>query len=137
MADIISIEDKLRLTKDKKADLIRKRKISAVHKVFQCTHCSYKCEKCGTQMSTTREGTIIRDPNPRIPYRFCESCTEEYIDFIERLKGGGDPDRYWHNDAWLAVWKSWIDYQSSLDNYLKSKEFLKLLREMKQTTPEQ
>jgi len=87
-------------------------------------------------MSTTREGTFVRDPNPRIPYRFCESCAEEYIDFIERLKGGGDPDRYWHNDAWLAVWKSWIDYQSSIDNYLKSKEFLKLLREMKQTTPD-
>jgi len=136
VTNIISLGEKLRLFKDQKAAEIHKRKILAVKKLFQCSHCAFKCEKCGTQLSTTREGTFNREPNPRIPYRFCESCSEEYLDFIERLKGGGDPDSYWHNDAWLGVWKSWIDYQSSLDNYLKSKEFLRLLREMKQPTPD-
>jgi len=134
MADVISIEGKLQLTRDKQAELVRKRKIAAVRKVFQCTHCSFKCEKCGTQMAAKREK---RDTHARIPYRFCESCTEEYLEYIERLQGGGDPDRYWHNDAWLAVWQAWIDYQSSLDTYLKSKEFLMLLQEMKQGTPDQ
>ena len=38
------------LSKEKKAGLIRKRKLLAVKKVFQCTHCSFKCEKCGTPM---------------------------------------------------------------------------------------
>ncbi len=137
MADVISIEKKLQLSQDKKAELIRRKKISAVQKVFKCTHCAHKCEKCGTQIHGTHESVTDTKLNPRVPYRFCEGCMEEYLDFIERLKGGGDTERYWHNEAWLAVWKSWIDYQSSLDNYLKSKEFLMLLREMRQTTPDQ
>lgn len=134
MADVISLDEKLQLSKDKKKDLIRKRKISAVQKVLQCTHCAFKCEKCGTQMHLSYDGQRIE--NPKVPYRFCESCSEEYIDYIERLKGGGDPERYWHNEAWIGTWKSWIDYQSSVDSYLKSKEFIRLMNELKQPTPE-
>ena len=136
MADIISIDNKLQLSKEKKAELVRKRKISAVQKVFQCTHCTFKCEKCGTQMSMDGEGTGSIKKDPRIPYRFCEGCSEEYVDYIERLKGGGDPDIYWHNEAWLQLWRAWIDYQSAMDRYLKSKEFLQLMKELKPTTPE-
>ncbi len=136
MADIIPIDDKLKLSKEKKADLIRKQKIFAVQQVLQCTHCAFKCEKCGTQMSRSHEGGETKKKDPRVPYRFCESCSDEYIDFIERLKGGGDPDRYWHNEAWLGVWKAWIDYQSSIDSYVKSKEFIQLMSELKQPTPD-
>ena len=136
MADIISLNEKIKLTEEKKADLIRKRKISAVQQIFQCTHCAFKCEKCGTQMSMSHEGDETAPKDPRVPYRFCESCSEEYIDFIERLKGGGDPDRYWHNEAWLGVWKAWIDYQSSIDYYVKSKEFIQLMNELKQPPPD-
>ena len=136
MADIISIDNKLQLSKDKKAELVRRRKIAAVQKVFQCTHCTFKCEKCGTQMNMDGEGDEIVKKKPRIPYRFCESCLEEYIDYVERLKGGGDPDSYWHNEAWLQLWRAWIDYQSAMDSYLKSKEFIQLMKELKPTTPE-
>ncbi len=87
-------------------------------------------------MSRTHEGDGELRKDPRVPYRFCESCSEEYIDFVERLKGGGDSDRYWHNEAWLGVWKAWIDYQSSIDNYVKSKEFIRLMKELKQPTPD-
>ena len=61
MADIISLDKKLDLAKDKKAALIRRRKVLAVQKVFQCTHCSLKCEKCGTQ--------IEHDPDARAQTR--------------------------------------------------------------------
>ena len=136
MADIISIDDKLKLSAEKKAGVIRKRKISAVQKIFQCTHCAFKCEKCGTQISTSEEHEQKEKQDLRIPYRFCESCSEEYLDYIERLKGAGDPDHYWHNNAWMDLWKTWIDYQSSIDSYLKSKEFIQLMNELKQTTPD-
>ena len=136
MADIISIDNKLKLSEGKKADLIRKRKLSAVQKVFQCTHCAFKCEKCGTQISTSDENGRTESQQLRIPYRFCEGCADEYIDYIERLKGAGDPDHYWHNDAWMSLWKTWIEYQSSIDSYLKSKEFIQLMYELKQTTPD-
>ncbi|MEW5908364.1 MAG: hypothetical protein AB1659_01030 [Thermodesulfobacteriota bacterium] len=135
MAEIISLEDKLKLSEIQKSELIRRRKILAVRKVFQCTHCSLKCEKCGTQ---TSESAMA--PNTwgsfRIPYRFCESCAEEYIDYINRMKGNGDPDCFWRNESWLDIWKTWIDYQSALDRYLKSKEFSRLLNEIRQLHPE-
>ena len=136
MGDIISINNKLSLAKEKKAALIRRRKIQAVQKVFQCTQCAYKCEKCGTQLSQDLTDQNEMPRNIRVPYRLCDSCSEEYIDYIERHKGGGDPDTYWHNDAWLALWKSWIDYQGAVDRYLKSKEFNRLVQELRQPDDE-
>jgi hypothetical protein len=130
VADIISLNKKLQLSKEQKAAVEKKQKIMAVQKVFQCTHCMLKCEKCGTQL----EDEAPRAIGPyRIPYRFCESCAEEYIDYIQRLKGAGDPDCYWRNEIWLTVWRTWIDYQGAVDRYLKTKEFVQLMHELKET----
>ena len=111
---------------DRKAELTRRRKILAVEKVLQCTHCSLKCEKCGTQMEHRPTGS-----DAMMPYRFCEGCMDEYRDYIEQLKGRGDPDCYWHNDAWREAWQTWIDHRGATDRYLKSKEFLRLLEELR------
>lgn len=133
MADIISIDKKLDLAKDKKAALIRRRKVLAVQKVFQCTHCSMKCEKCGIQIERNPETGEKYRRNLRVPYNFCQGCAEEYLEYIERLKGRGDADCYWHNESWMDAWTKWIEYQSSVDRYIKSKEFKKLLNELRQT----
>jgi len=134
MAHVISIEEKIRLSEKQKADIVKRQKILAVRKVFQCTHCSLKCEKCGTQMETPASGQAA-PKQLRVPYRFCESCSEEYTDYIDRLNGKGDPDCYWRNDLWLQSWRAWIDYQGTLDRYLKSREFVKLLNELRQINP--
>jgi hypothetical protein len=55
------------------------------------------------------------------------------LEYIERLKGRGDADCYWHNESWIDSWTKWIEYQSSVDRYIKSKEFKKLLDELKQS----
>ena len=136
VADIISFDNKKDLAREKQAAQVKRRKVLAVQKVFQCSHCAYKCEKCGTQVKAEDADLPEKKRNLRVPYNFCEACSEEYIDYIERLKGGGDPDCYWHNEAWIDAWRKWIDYQSSVDRYLKSKEFLKLLQELKQDRPE-
>ena len=137
MSNIISINHKLQLAKEKKADLVKKRKMLAVHKVFQCTHCAFKCEKCGSQIHIEHYRNKSENRKLRIPYRFCESCMEEYIDYMDRLSGTGNPDFFWHNEIWLEGWKKWIDYQSTMNRYLKSKEFMRLLQELKQTEPNQ
>ena len=137
MTNIISFKDKKGLVEQKQAALIRKRKVLAVRKVFQCTPCAFKCEKCGTQINRGTGDTDGYRRKLNVPYNFCEACSEEYLDFIERLKGAGDPDCYWHNEAWIDAWKTWIDYQSSVDRYLKSKEFVRLIEELKHTGPEE
>ncbi len=130
MADIISLGDKQKQVKEKEAAIIRKRKILAVQKIFQCTQCPFKCKKCGTQINPDRHLEESEDKEKR-QYVFCESCTEEYIDYVERLSGG-DPECYWHNDDWLDLWEKWIEYQETVDRYLKSEEFVQLLQELKQ-----
>ena len=133
MTNIIELDKKLKHTKEKKAEIVRKRKILAVQKIFQCVQCAFKCEKCGTQIQPEEPRKQRALGDLRVPYRFCESCAEEYIDFIERLKGRGDSEYYWHNDIWLELWKKWIDYQGAIDSYMKSKEFKQLLAELKET----
>ena len=136
MADIISIDNKLNQSREKKDAIIRKQKIQAVRKVFQCTHCALKCEKCGIQFGPALSDKGSGTRKKKIAYRLCESCAEEYRDYFERRKGRGDPGSYWHNEAWLEVWKRWIAYQEAIDRYLKSKEFLQLLKELKQRKPD-
>ena len=131
MAEIISLNAKLQMSQDKRDALIRKRKILAVQKVFHCTRCAQKCEKCGVHFDT--ETRTDPDSSVADPYRFCESCRDEYRDFVNRLKGSGDPDCYWHNDAWFESWRRWIDYQAATDRYMKSPEFFQLIQELKQT----
>jgi hypothetical protein len=137
VTNIISLDEKLKHSKEKKASIIKKRKILAVQKIFQCTQCVFKCEKCGTQMSQVEHDGKGYGRRLKIPYRFCESCSEEYVDYIERLNGRGDPDYYWHNENWLEVWRRWIDYQGVLDRYMKSKEFIQLLQELKNIEPDE
>jgi len=137
MADIIQLDAKLQQTKEKEAEIIRKRKILAVQKVFQCTHCAFKCEKCGTHFHSDEKKKSNEIHDLKVPYRFCESCSEEYIDYIKRLQGKGDPKYYWHNEDWLELWRKWIDYQGVIDRYLKSKEFMLLLQELKETGPDE
>ena len=137
VADVIAINKKMQLKADERAALIRKRKILAVRKVFHCTHCASKCEKCGTQIGVQPADQETVPSKIKIPYHFCESCTEEYLDYMDRLQGGGNPEYYWHNETWQAIWKNWIAYQTSIETYLKSKEFSRLLKELKQMGPHQ
>ncbi|MBE9544147.1 MAG: hypothetical protein IMF02_06610 [Proteobacteria bacterium] len=137
MSNIISFTHKKGLAEEKQASLKKWRKVQAVRKVFQCTHCALKCEKCGAQISGDSNDTGTYQRKLNVPYNFCDECSDEYQDYIERLKGAGDPDCYWHNEAWIDAWKKWIDYQSSVDQYLKSKEFKQLLNELKQTGPDE
>ena len=136
MADVISLDQKLQDAKEKKSGHDRRRKLLAVKQVFQCTHCSLKCEKCGTQISAPDTDNARGESDLKVPYRFCESCADEYLDYIKRLTGGGNPDWYWHNDPWRAAWQKWIEYQGAVDSYTRSKEFVQLLHELKQTRPD-
>ena len=108
MSKIISLDDKLKLSAEQRAEVERRRKIMAVRKVFQCTHCASKCERCGVSLGPENQ---VQADNPRIPYHFCDSCAEEYMHYIDRLQGRKDSDAYWHNHAWMKVWQAWIEYQ--------------------------
>lgn len=127
MADIISIDERLKLGKEKKEAIIRAQKILSLRKILQCTHCVFKCAKCGTQIGLPDE-----DQSSTLPHRLCQSCRDEYSEYVQRLEEKKDPDFYWHNDHWMEVWTKWIAYQESLRDYRQSKEFIALMKEFEQ-----
>jgi len=86
MADIIAIDKKRKIKDKEQSDLVRMHKIMAVRKVFHCTHCASKCEKCGSQLGIDPVTDQAIQPNKPTPYNFCESCAEEYRDYIARLQ---------------------------------------------------
>ena len=137
MANVIAIDKKMQLKAVERSARTRKRKILAVRKVFHCTHCASKCEKCGTQIGVLPVDEAGASLQTKVPYHFCESCTVEYLDYMDRLQGGGNPEFYWHNQTWQAIWENWLAYQTSIERYLKSAEFLQLLQELKQIDPNQ
>jgi hypothetical protein len=134
MAEIIDMGDRRPLSPKVRGATRERRKILAVQKVFHCSRCRLKCEKCGTQIDVTAD-TCEQQLQFRVPYQFCGSCGEEYADYIERLKGRGDAECYWRNDDWVESWQRWIDYRGALDRFIRSKEFVKLLKELQETIP--
>jgi len=88
MTNIISFKDKKGLVEQKQAALNRKRKVLAVRKVFQCTQCAFKCEKCGTHIERGSEDTTAFRRKLNVPYNFCEGCSDEYLDL---LNGSREP----------------------------------------------
>ncbi len=128
MSKVIRLDERLKLTAKQRRRLERRRRIIAVHNVFQCTQCASKCQRCGASMGPhKRDG----DQDTQVPYNFCESCAEEYVAYINHLQGKHDPDDYWYSHAWLKVWQTWIEYQGAKDLYLRSKEFRRLLFELR------
>jgi hypothetical protein len=127
MADVIQFGKKAMCLKSVRDVSLRQRKIEALKKLFQCTRCMLKCAKCGTQIESDGEN----DPKYLAPYPFCKDCREEYEEYRERSGGKlTTPKYYWHNDAWMRFWASWLEYQQNLDVYRQSREFLQLIQEV-------
>ena len=133
MADIISICDKLAQAKDKQSVSRDKRKRLAVQQMYQCAGCAAVCERCGAPSTTGCNCQPEQPQDRRIPYRFCEDCAEEFVDYIERLQGRGEKGLYWRDEAWMEVWATWINHRAALDRHFRSKGFTRLLEEMKNT----
>lgn len=133
VADIISFDNIRQEAAEKAAGRLRKTKVLAARKGIREARRPNRCEKCSGQVS---DADPDRTDGRRLqtPYIFCDSCLAEYTDFIDRLQGRGNPDLYWHNDVWLESWRRWIDYKSTLDRYIRSKEFTQLVREIQLNT---
>lgn len=125
MSKVIDIEDRLKLEQRKKLKVDKAKKLEAVRKILQCTRCLARCHKCGMQFDTSK---IYKRYQGQ--FRFCESCQEEYDEFMRLKAEGGESPLYWHNKAWVALWQTWLDYQQALKDYGESPEFIELVREV-------
>jgi hypothetical protein len=136
VSNIISFNEKRIGKKEKTCREKKELKILAIQKIFQCIRCSFKCEKCGVNIQLDPDPEASKSTGFHIPYNFCEGCREEYIAYVLYQKGKTDPKNYWRNKQWAVLWKKWIDYRSAMDSYLQSKEFKKLIEEVREIDPD-
>lgn len=127
MAEILEFGKKVQNLRSLRESGLRQRKIEALKKIFQCTRCILKCAKCGSQLDSAGE----EPPKYVSPYPFCRNCQDEYQEYRDRTEGRQThPTFYWHNNAWMKLWESWLEEQKWLDVYRQSKEFLQLMEEV-------
>jgi hypothetical protein len=130
MADVISLEARLRKQREETFSQEKKKRFEAFRSTLQCISCPMKCAKCGSQLEVPQSHMV----SEALPLGLCQSCWEEYR-LYERVGAGPGPvegQEYYHNEHWISVWKSWLEYQKSLHYYRHSKEFVKLIEEFSQ-----
>ncbi|MBM4295693.1 MAG: hypothetical protein FJ126_12435 [Deltaproteobacteria bacterium] len=125
MSKIIDIEDRLKLEQKKRAKVDKAKKAEVVRKILQCTRCLARCLKCGVQFDTHEMYKRYKGP-----FRFCQSCQEEYDEFLRVRDAGQESSLYWYNKEWQRLWQAWLDYQQAVKDYGESPEFLDLVREV-------
>lgn len=129
MADIIPLDEKLDQAQNRRNQRLAEHKRRTVESVLRQVRHDGACEKCGAAVDSRIETPA--EVKRQTPYRLCAPCADEYADFIDRIQGGGDSRRYWQNATWRESWKRWIDYQGSLHSFMASKEFRRLVQEVR------
>ncbi|SFM92784.1 hypothetical protein [Thermodesulforhabdus norvegica] len=128
MAEIIDLRSRAENIRQSQDARLRIAKLNAVRKHFQCMRCAFRCARCGSQLGD--EDRNVGEPY-NAPYAFCRICYEEYREYRKKKSGQpGNPDYYWHNEAWMQLWDAWLDYQEKMEKYRSSPEFLRLLEEV-------
>ena len=130
MADIIPFQERLRKQKEGALSKEKKQRSDSFRMIMQCTSCPHKCAKCGSQLEEPQTQIISEN----LPLRLCPGCWGEYRLFQELVSGRSPAEgrEFYHNQAWLGIWKSWLEYQRHLQDYRTSEEFLRLVGELSQ-----
>ena len=101
-------------------------KMEAIKTVAQCSSCHFKCAMCGLHLKKTDPSA--NSTSPSVGFIFCESCGEEFENFLSISEGEKRPDIFWHNKEWMNMWSAWINYKKAIKGFINSPEF-KLLRD--------
>ncbi|MBN2123845.1 MAG: hypothetical protein JW821_06110 [Deltaproteobacteria bacterium] len=103
-------------------------KVQGLQKVMQCSSCHLRCAMCGLYLRTP--GSPQEAFSPSYGFIFCESCREEFEDFLVLNKGGKTPEKaFWHNREWFGMWSAWLNYRKALAAFVSSPEFRTLMEE--------
>ena len=128
MADIISLDERLKGQRDKQLSEQKKKRLASLRLVMECTNCPRKCAKCGSQLEPPEPRLL----SPELPLRLCAGCWEEFRIYQQFTLGQASPQDLegYQSPAWMEVWKSWVQYQTQLHRYRNSIEFRKLMVEL-------
>lgn len=127
MDNVLNIENRLQDRRLRRELETRSHKVEAVRKLVQCTSCRLRCAMCGCQ-------TESRDPEASrlgdLDFLLCTSCRTDFEDFKAVYEGRQATELFWHNEQWVALWSSWIDYQRATRNFIDSEGFKQLMKSL-------
>lgn len=128
MNNVVNIQKRIESRKQKEQLEQYRGKTWAIQKVIQCSSCHFKCAMCGLHFDM--KDSSNKPAQSLLGFTFCESCREEYKDFLSISRGENQPDVFWHNKEWLHMWSAWLNYRQAITNFTDSDEFKLLLEEL-------
>ncbi len=128
MTKIVDIHDQLERKKKKEHLDKYKGRLDCIQKIIQCSSCRscrFRCAMCGIQVPSGESAE--RTP---LGLSFCGECMAEFDEFVSVTKGKKPPEVFWHNQEWIELWRSWLDYRKAISAFVASKEYHLLAEEM-------
>ncbi len=128
MDKIVNIRQRIEDRKQRERREQQLEKMETIQKVAQCTACHFRCAMCGVHL--TAADTPCQASSSPDGLMFCESCGQEFDDFMAISKGEKRPEVFWHNAEWFNMWSAWLDYRESISDFVNSAEFKCILEEI-------
>jgi hypothetical protein len=127
MTKVIEIEDHIESGKRKKKIAERRREMAPLLHFLQCSRCQMKCWRCGSQS----EIEPAEKDSVNIPFNLCKDCQGEYLEYQRCQREEETKDILWRNREWKWMWEKWIEYQSAVHHFYRSKEVRELFEELR------
>ena len=126
MNKILNITDRIEDKKRNRDEKLHRQKAEILQRIVQCSSCQLSCAICGAHFDMS--DMVCPPPSSCPDMTLCDSCREEYNDFMAISKGKEGSDIFWHNAEWVNLWDSWLAYHKAIEGFGNSKEFRKLLK---------
>ena len=128
MDKIVDICDRIESKKQKIQAEKYRGKLEAIQKLIQCSACNFRCAMCGhhVDVAESSHGT----PPVSLGFSLCETCRDEFEDFLSVTEGGKTSDVSWHNEDWVKMWSAWLSYRRAITGFINSREFKRLMQEL-------
>ena len=123
MDKIVRLKDRIERKRNEEKLERDRDKLEAIQKVIQCSSCQFRCAMCGIHV---QDPDFAHKTAASLGFPFCESCKSEFEDYLSILNGE-EPKVLWHNSEWIKMWSNWLDYRTSIKDFMNSSEFKRLL----------
>ena len=127
MEKVVDLKDLIESANKRKQTEKYRGKIQSALKVMQCASCRFRCAMCGLYREIDESS---KKPASALEFAFCETCQEEFDDYLAQSKGEKRSEVLWHNKDWENMWTAWLNYRRSIFCFRNSHEFKLLLKEL-------
>jgi hypothetical protein len=128
MDNIVDICQRIETKKRQEKAEKHRDKLEAIQKVIQCSGCHFRCAMCGHH--TNAKGASKDPRSPSLSFTLCETCKEEFEDYLSVRQEEKAPGVSWHNREWIDMWSAWLNYRRAIQGFVNSSEFRQLMEDL-------